>query len=132
MRSLTSRNGHDTVQLQTISNTEMSSNTNARICRICSCKCCKANTEDPSNKCHCFFWRAEKEHEEADQHQTVEERFHYRQININEERVLNYWGRCCLWKESTDEIAAKQVSLDQPDLSFMKGITEMNLETFQT
>jgi hypothetical protein len=76
-----------------------------------------------------FFWRAEKEHKEAEQHQTVEDEFRYQQIDIDEERALNYWGRCCFWKDSTDEIVPKQVSPDELHLSFKKDTTETKKKT---
>lgn len=67
----------------------------------------------------------EKEHKEAEQHQTVEDKSRYQQIDIDEERALNYWGCCCLWKDSTDEIVPKQVSPDEAHLSFKKDTAEM-------
>ena len=125
MRSLTTRYTCNSLQPLTISKTETSSSTIPGICKICSCKCCKANSEDPRDKCHCFFWGVEKEHKEAEQHQTVEDKSRYQQIDIDEERALNYWGCCCLWKDSTDEIVPKQVSPDEAHLSFKKDTAEM-------
>jgi hypothetical protein len=125
MRSLTAHYTCNSLQLQTISKPEISSDTIPRICRISSCKCCKANSEDPRDKCHCFSWSAEKEHKEAERHQTVEDKSRYQQTYIDEERALNYWGRCCFWKDPADEIDLKQASPDEPDLSFKKDTTEM-------
>jgi len=125
MRSLTARYTCNSLQPLNISKTEISSSTISGICGICSCKCCKANSEDPRDKCHCFSWRAEKEHKEAEQHQTVEDKSRYQQTYIDEERALNYWGRCCFWKDPADEIDLKQASPDEPDLSFKKDTAEM-------